>query len=844
MKSRKLFPVLLSAFLFALYGNGCNGDNGDEDATDVTEIDDGAHEAADVPPDEEDPDMVEEDPIDTIEDEAEAPPQPARVIILHTNDEHSQILGNGPNVDDWPPAMDAGDGSLKGNIYRRAVVLNRERLAASEEGIPTLTLSAGDITMGSLFHLGSVLEGIDLKLMLVLNYDAVTIGNHEFDFGAATVATMIEKGGLLGGPTEIPIVTSNIHFSSGSGDDALEALYAFDGSGTIVKGYYTKNLPDGTSVGIIGYLGLDAALVAPFKSPIYFSFAFTDQECTESFECDGGSCVEGYCTVGAIQDHAAHMPALIADVADAVRAVRAEGVDLVIALSHAGVSDQEVVDIAAGTLDPLDAQHSEDLIVAREVTRTLAAEDMKGIDVIVSGHSHTVIPSPIVVPDPEGGDHGTIVVQAGAYGRYLGRLEIYRDDAGEPWQVEADGSYLIEVDDTIPISELIPVTKSLIDQVVEGTVEAVEGAVLEDAINVYNPGAPISDDTGIIGDLFFYPVAEAAYDVPGKVPHRESMILNLATDAFRETLNQFVYPSDPVIAYIQANGVVRDNLQAGRVDGALSLADIFSVVCLGVSPMEESPGYPMIDFYLTAGELKAALEIGVSMGFESSSFFLDYSGVKIEYDPNLPPFDPDAPLTTGRVTQMTFWDPVADAGLLPWEDDYTDVIFDITVSPDPFSGRIDEPVHVATNLYIGLFIDGFGICPRNSSGEMDPLCGLCANTDADCDDGLGNTAHCLNDVVEPGVGRCIAGSIPSVIKYATHLPGPGPEVKEWLSLIGFLQNLPDTSGNGVPELPDAYDPDAPGVSFPSRVCCVQSSLSPTDICCYEEPCPTNYVACP
>jgi 5'-nucleotidase/UDP-sugar diphosphatase len=850
VNEKKTFWILMTVTAFFLSGFGCDEGNGKEDVTDGEEEGeiDGIDGQDDVPVDDgTEPDAEVDQEEDTVEEDAVEedvpPPPPARVIILHTNDEHSQLLADGPMVDDYPLAEAAGDGSLKGGIYRRAVVLAREKAAAAEDGLPVMIFSGGDFSMGTLFQLGSVLQGVDFKLMTLLGYTATTIGNHEFDFGASTLATMLNNGGLLGGPVEIPVISSNIHFTSSTSDDALEDLYSYDGTGTMFAGYNVRTLPDGTTVGIIGFTGLDAAFVAPFKSPVYFSFTFTDQTCTASYECaDGGSCVDGTCTAAPIQDHAAHMPALVADVAEAVRAVRAQDVDLVVALSHAGVQETEVAEILDGSLDILDAAQSEELIVAREVMRTLDGESLRGIDVIVGGHSHTALAAPLVVPDPLGGDQATIVVQSGDLGKNVGRLEIFQDADGL-WQVEADGSHLVPVDDTIPGSELTPVTKGLIDQVVVGTMEGLEAEMLDDALNAFNTGTPIVDDTGVVGDLFFYPVAESTYEVQGEAAHRESMIVRMCADSARAMLNRVLYTADPVVAYVMANGAVRGGVRPSRADGRLSLADVYAVLSLGVSPVEETPGYPVIDMYLAVAELKAGLEIGISMGFEASSFFLNYSGVKIEYDPNLPAFDPENPTTTGRITKMTLWDPAADAALLPWDDNYSNVVFDITVTPDPFSGHAYDFIHVATNLYIGLFIEGFGLCPRNSAGQWDPLCGTCANTDADCADGLGNTATCINDAISPGVGKCVSASIPSVIKYITHFPGPGPEVKEWLTLVGFLQNLPDSTADGVPDLPAVYDADNPAVTFPGRVCCVQSPLSPADPCCHAEPCPTNYVAC-
>lgn len=52
--------------------------------------------------------------------------------------------------------------------------------------------------------------------------------------------------------------------------------------------------------------------------------------------------------------------------------------------------------------------------------RRLAAE-VPGVDVIVGGHSHTLVAPPVIA---EGTDRPVLIVQAGAHGRYLGRLDL------------------------------------------------------------------------------------------------------------------------------------------------------------------------------------------------------------------------------------------------------------------------------------------------------------------------------------------------------------------------------------------------------------------------------------
>jgi len=76
------------------------------------------------------------------------------LVILHTSDEHSHLLGVGPESEDYPPAPFSAVAYLKGGIARRATVFNQLRAQAAAEGSAILTLSSGDNLMGSLAHVG------------------------------------------------------------------------------------------------------------------------------------------------------------------------------------------------------------------------------------------------------------------------------------------------------------------------------------------------------------------------------------------------------------------------------------------------------------------------------------------------------------------------------------------------------------------------------------------------------------------------------------------------------------------------------------------------------------------
>ncbi|GAA4272433.1 metallophosphatase [Aquimarina gracilis] len=95
--------------------------------------------------------------------------KPKKITILHTNDVHSHIDPFGP---------EDGRNANKGGVARRATIIEKIR----QENPNTLLLDAGDIFQGTPYFnfYGGELE---FKLMSMLKYDVVTIGNHDFDNG-------------------------------------------------------------------------------------------------------------------------------------------------------------------------------------------------------------------------------------------------------------------------------------------------------------------------------------------------------------------------------------------------------------------------------------------------------------------------------------------------------------------------------------------------------------------------------------------------------------------------------------------------------------------------------------
>lgn len=114
--------------------------------------------------------------------------------ILHTNDTHSCILPLNPNLAD---TVVAG----RGGFLRRIAMLNEER----KQNPDLLLFDSGDFSQGSPFY--TMFKGdVEIGLMNRMKYDAVTIGNHEFDFGLENMAKIFRAA-------TFPIVCANYDFT-------------------------------------------------------------------------------------------------------------------------------------------------------------------------------------------------------------------------------------------------------------------------------------------------------------------------------------------------------------------------------------------------------------------------------------------------------------------------------------------------------------------------------------------------------------------------------------------------------------------------------------------------------
>lgn len=246
-----------------------------------------------------------------------------------------------------------------------------------------------------------------------------------------------------------------------------------------------------------------------------------------------------------------------------VKMLQDEGINKIIALTHLG--------------------YSEDLKLA---------EAVEGIDIVVGGHSHTILNKPVVVDthtDP------TLVVQTGEYDVSLGQLDVAFDEAGvlKTWNGK-----LLNLD-------------------------------AKDASGAY----VYANDPEAAEKLASYaePLAEFKKEVIGKtnvlldgergtVRKQETNLGNLMTDGMLEKVKSIVKEND-VKGYvaIQNGGGIRASFQAGDI----TLGDLLTVMPFGNN---------LSALKMTGKEITAALESGVSGVETGEGRFPQVSGMRYYYD--------------------------------------------------------------------------------------------------------------------------------------------------------------------------------------------------------------------
>ncbi len=150
------------------------------------------------------------------------------LTILHLNDTHSALAPTGPRT----PLLQG----TQGGIARAASVIGYHK--QTEPNV--LALHAGDVFIGDLFF-NQYFGAAEFQLMSAIGFDAMTVGNHEFDLYPSTLLMALEAAQ----PT-FPLLTANVNFddSTIAGIKQYIQPYTIKDFGTIKVGIFGLTTPE------------------------------------------------------------------------------------------------------------------------------------------------------------------------------------------------------------------------------------------------------------------------------------------------------------------------------------------------------------------------------------------------------------------------------------------------------------------------------------------------------------------------------------------------------------------------------------------------------------------------
>lgn len=424
--------------------------------------------------------------------------------ILHINDLHSRIEAIN-KYDSTCTAEEEGKDECFGGIARVKTAIDSRRGELQDANI--LVLDAGDQFQGSLFY-SMFKSGPIADFMNGIGFDAMAIGNHEFDDGPEELLKFIDAA-------KFPIISGNTIAT-----DASPVANKFEG-------YIVKEM-GGQKVAVVSVLATDTDETSSPGDAISF------------------------------EDEVEYLKKVVPE-------LEGQGVNKIILLSHVGYERDKQI-----------------------------AAAVEGIDVIVGGHSHTLLsstddkaagPYPTLAKNPAGTD--VPIVTAYAYSKYLGDLKVVFDDNG--------------------------VVKST-----EGAPKLLDGSIVPDAgfaAKVKELGEPLEElkqkvvgssaDT-IVGDRNVCRVEECSMG-------------NLVADAQLERVKD-----QGITISIANSGGLRASIDAGDV----TMGEVLTVL-----PFQNT----IATFQLKGSDLLAALENGAKGLEEVAGRFPQVAGMKYAFDKSKPP---------------------------------------------------------------------------------------------------------------------------------------------------------------------------------------------------------------
>ncbi len=306
-----------------------------------------------------------------------------KLTVIFTNDVHGGIVPQKAEFlnPEFPPML--------GGAPSAARLINEIRESVTSEGGTTLLIDGGDTFQGTL--VGTLSKGkAVIEYFNRIGYDAVVPGNHDFDLGKDNLAELIQM-------SKFPWVACNIY------DQTTGKLWEWVKPWTIIE-------KDGLRIGITGAANVGTAVMS-----------FPENIKNLEFRSE------------------------IPELQKAVDQLKAQNVDLVVALVHVGLP----YDVKEG-YRALKAQTFQNIMHDRSVDAMEIAHFVKGIDVLLGGHLHRGYQEAWVDPV-----NHTICLQNYANGGNLGIVNLFIDQptktiAGFNYAADRNALILLQQDQFWP----------------------------------------------------------------------------------------------------------------------------------------------------------------------------------------------------------------------------------------------------------------------------------------------------------------------------------------------------------------------------------------------------------
>lgn len=245
-----------------------------------------------------------------------------------------------------------------------------------------------------------------IKVMNLIGYDSMTLGNHEFNYGLKTLGKAIDEA-------QFPVISANIVRENGS---------------SFIQPYIIKDFGQFK----VGVLGITTPKVPTWEKP---------------------ENIEGLVFTDPVETALRYVPEM-----------RERGADVVLIVGHTGwerkPKDSGKLEAWGKPDNWIDTGQLEENWALR------LANNVPGVDAIVAGHDHIAVPMVCKMGDILLTD--VIITQPGQWGDYVSRIH-FELERGEDarWRVAVKSSDVVPMAEVEPSAEVIEAAKYYHDQTVE-----------------------------------------------------------------------------------------------------------------------------------------------------------------------------------------------------------------------------------------------------------------------------------------------------------------------------------------------------------------------------------------